>query len=168
MLTNDPEIYAITQFNPVFDWRFNQSAICWKVPIIAATDLRTFESDRRKGLFFLLSLSFITIHDCMHVCSTYDSLYTCFIRKNDPPIKLKGKKYAAARIRTFNLPIRICARYPYTMGWEGIWGRIQLCTLGFEIQKYSESVFTTSNQRTVNYTFYRISVTILFKKKGLG
>ena len=106
MLTNDPEIYVITQFNPFFDWRFNQLAICQKVPIIAATDLRTFESDRRQGLFFLLSLSLITIHDCTHVCSTYSSLYTCFIRKKGTHIKSEIKKCSSARVRTFILPHR--------------------------------------------------------------
>ena len=27
----------------------------------------------------------------MHVCSTYDSLYACFIRKNRPASKMKSK-----------------------------------------------------------------------------
>ena len=59
------------------------------------------------------------------------------------------KKYAAVRVRTFNLPIRILGRYPYTTGSEGICGRILLTTLGLETQKCSETVFTTSKQRTV-------------------
>ena len=57
--------------------------------------------------------------------------------------------YAAARVRTFNLSIRILGRYPYTTGSEGICGRILLTTLGLETQKCSETVFTTSKQRTV-------------------
>jgi hypothetical protein len=59
---------------------------------IAATDLRSFESDRRQGLFFLLSIFFITIHDCMYVCSTYSSLYACTIRKKRPSIKTEIRK----------------------------------------------------------------------------
>ena len=59
------------------------------------------------------------------------------------------KKVCRGRVRAFNLPIRSLGRYPYTTGSEGICGRILLTTLGLETQKCSETVFTTSKQRTV-------------------
>ena len=55
------------------------------IPTFAATDLGSFESDRRHGLFFLLSILFITIHDQMnyttYVYSIVRYAYACFIRK---------------------------------------------------------------------------------------
>ena len=61
------------------------------------------------------------------------------------------KKVCRGRVRAFNLPIRSLGRYPYTTGSEGICGRILLTTLGLETQKCSETVFTTSKQRTVQW-----------------
>ena len=59
------------------------------------------------------------------------------------------KKVCRGRVRAFNLPIRSLGRYPYTTGSEGICGRILSTTMGLEAQKCSETVFTTSKQRTV-------------------
>ena len=64
-------------------------------------------------------------------------------------VKKWKKKYVAVRVRTFNFPIHILGRYPYTTGSEGICGRILLNTLDLETQKCSKTVVTTSKQRTV-------------------
>ena len=81
--------------------------------------------------FFLLSLSFITIHDCMHVCSTYDSLYACFIRKNRPRIKncnvvlkKKGKKVCRRTGSYFQSSDPQQRTLPVDHGSEGISGKI--------------------------------------------
>ena len=82
-------------------------------------------------------------------------------------VKKWKKKYVAVRVRTFNFPIHILGRYPYTTGSEGICGQILLTTLGLEIQKCSETVFTTSKQRTVYKHKNRLKTLITKRQKSL-
>ena len=120
--------------------------------ICAATILCQFESDRQQCLFLPLFLSPRLHQTILHITTTYVCSIVCYkvcmmIEKREKRSQIR-KRVCRGRVRAFNLPIRSLGRYPYTTGSEGICGRILLNILGLEAQKCSETVFTTSKQRT--------------------